>query len=374
VRTRLLALAAVSAAGLFAPSVEAAPALKIVELPGRDALPRTPPLAPPQPPLREAPSVRGSVFARERVVVGMAADGTARSVRVVQSLDVRNLGDFLYFIPAPAVSVRAGPDSESQPGLRPNQILWQGFSPRRKRLVAVAELRPGDSVSSLPLRVRIDGAPTGAGPFELAITIENATRAAATGFTADAVEADVAAEHRALRAAARLNLPLEGRGVRIRGASRAVTVDAWVPFAVRGAVAFPAGTVDGLVRPRFARFLGPETVRITVSGNARRASTPRVALSAEPLVRAALPPASARTLDALVSGSLRYARLRQFQAFLANPDPLGRSTTTYVYETAAGRPAVASSSPSDDSSLTTALLLGGLALLAAGAVVIWAHL
>ena len=156
-------LLAVAVAAL-APTAASAQQFRLLELPGVEALPRVPPLAPPQPPVTETPRLRGSVFARERVVVGMAPDGTPRTVTVSQRLLVRALGDYAFVVPAPAVRVVAGPGSQSRPGLRPNQIVWQGFSPRRKVLVAVAELRPGGSVPALPVRVRVTGRSRSARP------------------------------------------------------------------------------------------------------------------------------------------------------------------------------------------------------------------
>ena len=75
-------------------------------------------------------------------------------------------------------------------------------------------------------------------------------------------------------------------------------------------------------------------------------------------------------------GSLRYARTWQFQRFLANPDPVGPSTATYEYETAAPAPtARPESRPTDDRfGLPTALVIGGLMLLGVGLVVAWSHL
>ena len=209
-------LLAVAVAAL-APTAASAQQFRLLELPGVEALPRVPPLAPPQPPVTETPRLRGSVFARERVVVGMAPDGTSRTVTVSQRLLVRALGDYAFFVPAPAVRVVAGPGSQSRPGLRPNQIVWQGFSPRRKVLVAVAELRPGGSVHALPVRVRVTGIPVRPGPFELAIFLENATRTRATGFTADVPRADLVSALADLRAAAADDRPITDRVVRIRG-------------------------------------------------------------------------------------------------------------------------------------------------------------
>jgi hypothetical protein len=114
---------------------------------------------------------------------------------------------------------------------------------------------------------------------------------------------------------------------------------------------------------------------VTVRGEALRSAVPRIRLVAQPLPRAALPPRTASSLEALVLGSLRYARTRQFQAFLANPDPQGVSTASYVYETAApeqvARP---QPRPADSSGLPTVLVIGGLVLLGAGLLIAWSHL
>jgi hypothetical protein len=372
VRLLLLALAAAA----LAPTANAAPPVRLADLPGVEALRPVPPLAPPQPPVTEVARLRGTVFAQERVVVGIAAGGAPTTVSVVQRLVVRALGDYTFFIPAPAVGVVAAEGSESQPGFRPNQIVWQGFSPRRKVLAARAELRLADSASALPLRVRVTGAPVRPGPFELMITIENATRTPAAGFTADALATDVVRELDALRAAARINRPIEGRVVRIRGESRPVMLDVSAPLDLSGSVAFPAGTARTLEPTRFTRRLGGGALRVTVRGVARRAAAPRLRIVARPVVRAAIPPRSARTLRAAVLGYLRYARTRQYQAFLANPDPRGPSATTYVYDTAAAERTDPSPRrrPTDDSELPTAIVLGGLALLGLGLVVLWAHL
>jgi hypothetical protein len=366
-------LLAVAVAAL-APTAASAQQFRLLELPGVEALPMVPPLAPPQPPITEAPRLRGSVLARERVVVGMAPDGTPRTVTVSQRLLVRALGDYAFFVPAPAIRVVAGPGSQSRPGFRPNQIVWQGFSPRRKVLVAVAELRPGGSVPALPVRVRVTGVPVRPGPFELTISLENATRTRATGLTADVPRADVASALADLRAAARSDRPITDRVVRIRGGSRPATVDAWAALAVRGSIAFPAGTVSDLRPAQFTALLRGRALRFTASGTARRATTPKLKLVVEPAPRAALPPRSARTLEAAVAGYLRYARTRQFERYLANPDPLGRTGTTYLYETAAPpRTSVDAGRSSDDSGLSAALVVGLVLLVGFGLVVLWAR-
>ena len=373
-KLRLLLL--VVAAGTLAPAAGAAAPARLVDLPGAEALQPVPPLAPPQPPVTEVPRIRGTVTSDERVVVGMAPDGAAASVSVVQRLLVRSLGDYTFYIPAPAISVVAALGSESQPGFRPNQIVWQGFSPRRRALAARAELRPDDSVPALPLRARVTGVPVGPGPFELAITMENTTRSRAFGFTGDAVRADVVQALAALRAAAGIDRSIEGRVVRVRGETKRVVLQVSAPLALEGSVRFPAGTVSALTPSSFTRRLDRGRLRVTVRGVARRAAVPQVRIVARPLVAAALPPRSARTLQAAVLGYLRYARARQYQTYIANPDPRGPSRATYVYDTAAAQRSAAPPEPehSDDSVFPAAIVVGGLALLGLGLVVLWAHL
>jgi hypothetical protein len=363
------------AVGALASGAEAAaPPAQLAELPGAQALPPEPPLAPPQPPLVETPRLRGTVANRQQVAVGLDADGTPHRVRVLQRLTVRALGDYTFLIPAPAVSVVAVPGSESQPGLRPNQIVWQGFSPRRKVLAATADLRLGDTVGALPLRVRVTGLPTRPGPFELILSIENATRTRGQGFTARAEERDVAAALATLREAAVRHRQVEEQTIRISGRSRPADVEAWAPFVLRGSVVFPPGTVRGPTRTRFTRRLGRQTLRVRLEGTATRAAAPTVRIAASPSTAAAVP-ASAPTLEAVVAAYLRYARTLQYRSFLANP-ALGPNATTYVYETAAvERATPQTSAPDDDGSgLPVAVLLGGLALFGLGLVVLWAHL
>jgi hypothetical protein len=372
---RLGPIALTLAVGAFASGADAAaPPAQLAELPGVQALPPVPPLAPPQPPLVETPRLRGTVANRQRVVVGLDADGAPNRVRVVQRLIVRALGDYTFLIPAPAVSVVAAPGSESQPGLRPNQIVWRGFSPRRKVLAAIADLRLGDAAGALPIRVRVSGLPTRPGPFELVLSIENTTRTRGRAFRADAEQGELADALAALRRSAPLHREVDEQTIRISGQSRPANVEAWAPLELRGSVVFPPGTVRGLTRTRFTRRLGRQTLSLRFEGVASRAAAPRVRITASPSTAAAVP-ASAPTLDAVVAAYLRYARTLQYRSFLANPGPLGPSSTTYVYETAAAERATPQRpDPDDDSVLPAAVLLGGLGLLGLGLVVLWAHL
>jgi hypothetical protein len=349
----------------------------LLELPGTAALPPVPPLAPPQPPLTEVRRIPGTVTARARVNVGIDAGGIPTKVSVVQRLDVRALGDYAFFIPAPAVSVVAAAGSESRPGLRPNQIVWQGFSPRRRRLSAAADLRVADVRDALPLRIRISGAPTRPGPFELVLSLENATSAVADTFTAVAAESDIAKVLGDLRAAARIGSAVEERTVRVQGNPAPATFAVSAPLAIRGSVRFPAGTVRDLTPARFSGRLGSgrEAMLISIRGVARRPAAPMVRVVAEPTVDATLPPPTAQTLETAIIAYLRYARTRQYERFLANPDPRGPSRTTYVFETAAPEPRAApGEDPSEDRGLPAAVIVAGLALLGTGIVVLWAHL
>src|SRR5262249_32152880 len=101
------------------------------------------------------------------------------------------------------------------------------------------------------------------------------------------------------------------------------------------------------------------------------------------VVEPALP---ARLLDAPVAGLsgralldrvsrtvLTLARIRQYRSFLGNPDPTGRSVTTYVYRTAARPPSTPPVAAATESSRgwggTLAIGVGLLLALAAGALV-----
>jgi hypothetical protein len=72
---------------------------------------------------------------------------------------------------------------------------------------------------------------------------------------------------------------------------------------------------------------------------------------------------------------LTYARARQFDQFLSSPDPTGPSSATYVYRTAAPRPAAEPLAPSGDEDDTVGWIVLGLGLAAAlpAAAVVWAH-
>jgi hypothetical protein len=98
------------------------------------------------------PVFRGSLSSRERVTARIDPEGKVRGVNVLQRIVVPT-GDFFFAVAAPAVDVTAAKGSGSQPGLRPNAILWQGFSPGHRVLASDARLRLHQSVPYLPLGV-----------------------------------------------------------------------------------------------------------------------------------------------------------------------------------------------------------------------------
>lgn len=256
----------------------------------------------------------------ERVLVGLDEDGSANSVRVVQRSRLNRLGDYVFAIPAPVVSVLPGPGTESQPGQRTNQILWQGFSPGTRVLSAEAELRLEESAPYLPVKVRVER-----GDGRTTVIIENQTGVPAASYTGDVEPASLAQVLARIRTAVRKSLFAEGLNVELRGRKTPVQVQIAAPLRVTGAV----GT-----RPFSALLDGVEkrAVRITVPD-----AKPKVAFT----VRTTAVPdtvtdrqGAAARLAGTIRLELTYARTRQFDQFLSSPDPTGHSSTTYVYRTA----------------------------------------
>jgi hypothetical protein len=83
-----------------------------------------------------------------------------------------------------------------------------------------------------------------------------------------------------------------------------------------------------------------------------------------------------RLLELVSRARLTTARTFQYQTFLANPNPSGRSSAVYVYETAkrqavqpAEKPAGKGMNDALRAALIAVLVVGG----AAGLLVLWAH-
>jgi len=257
----------------------------------------------------------------ERVLVGLDGDGTPNSVTVVQRSRLNRLGDYVFAIPAPVVSVLPGPGTESQPGQRTNQILWQGFSPGQRMLAAEAQLRLEESAPYLPVKVRVeprDGRTT--------VLIENQTAVEVPSYTGDVEPTSLTQVLARIRTAIDRNLFAEGLNVELRGRKTPVRVEIAAPLRLTGTVGAKrfSALLDGVER---------RAVSVTVPG-----AEPEVAFT----VRTARVPddvTGKQDPSTRLAGTIRleltYARTRQFDQFLSSPDQTGHSSTTYVYKTAA---------------------------------------
>jgi hypothetical protein len=105
------------------------------------------------------------------VRVGVDQESRPISVRVRERLAVSGRGDYQFGITGPIADVQPAPSTDSQPGLRVNQVLWAGFSPGRKVLAADVTLRPRHSAPFLPVRLRLQRHGGG-----VSLSVVNATR------------------------------------------------------------------------------------------------------------------------------------------------------------------------------------------------------
>ena len=384
-----LALCAAAPAGAAEP--------KVVSLPWPPTiLPKTPPLAPPT----EGASTISPLFVRkvgnrERVVVGVDAAGKTQSVRVLQTITLKQLGDYTFSVAAPVQSVLPGPGTGAPPGQRRNQILWQGFSPGRRTLAAWADLRLPDSVSVLPLQVRVetevDGRPLAAGETrsgDLTVTLKltNATPVTARSYTTDPDPVSLRQVLERIRVAIGTGLSAEGLNIGIRSRRSRVDERVAAPLEVAGTLRFAPGTAElegapnGIV-PVSGVLDGHERteLRLVLHGRATNATTPKLRLRVRmgDIVEQPAPTAPRDLLAHTIKLELAYARKRQFDQFLASPDPGGPSSTTYVYRTASApqAPEVTAGDGSSGIGRTVGLVVLGLCLVAAvpTAAVIWAH-
>jgi hypothetical protein len=300
--------------------------------------------------------VRHRVDATTRVQIAVDADGAPFRVRATQRLDVRTLGDYFFTIGAPLTDVEAAPGSEATPGLRATSFLWEGFNPKRRVLAATAELEPGAAANSLPLRLERVGGQT---------LLTNTTATTVPSFTADAPKQQLLAYLAGLSRAAATRVTPTGGGTAITSPLRPVRLRVSAPLLVEGSIgsarvhvvlggathelraSFPAGRVDLTVRP----VLPLELLA------ARRGTSGRALLAQATLA------------------SLEFARSRQYDAFLGNPDPLGRSGTIYVYRSGVRAAPVAAptSTAAGRSWLRTALIGLGLVTLLAVATIAWSR-
>jgi hypothetical protein len=392
VRRRALLAAAVVAVAVPA---SAAASVQRVLLPGPTPYPT------PSPPLlvNGASPTQSLAFtvhagAVEQVLAGVAPDGRVVSVDVRHRLLLTGKGDYLIVIGAPVEGVQAAPGSQSQPGLRRGQILWSGFSPGRKLLVADAKLAAGPSAPFLPVRLR--AAREGS---RYSLTVTNVTRVSEPAYEGSAFVSQLARLLDRTRAQSLAGERLESDYATIEGLVRKRPQPAQVasPLWVEGALRFPSrpsSARGGTLRGRTVSFSGvlgdasPLLLRVDVEGG----GAPQLRLVARPtrLVRALTPPRArtwaaavtrhpipARTLlRRLIDSRMQLVRSDQYQAFLANPDPQGTNRTTYVYASAADaapKAAQASERDSAGSALVPVLAVLGAVLGLGAALVVWAH-
>jgi hypothetical protein len=285
----------------------------------------------------------GHIASDERVVVGIDASGAPASVDVVQRLRIARTGDYTFTVSGPIADVAAASGTDSEPGLRTDAIVWSGFSPGHKTLAARATLRVDAAAQTLPLRITRQGD---------VLRIENTTAARAQLLAGPASAADVAAvldqTRRGLAAAA----ALPDAYVHVTATPHAVVESIFAPLEVSGSV----GGVE------FAHRLGDGSPNSFVV-HLPHAATAKLHLVATPVAPSQLltPPGGAATWrEAVRAGRVApadllplvsrvretIARALQYGEFLANPDPFGTSSASYVYETAAAPPPRAAPAPS----------------------------
>jgi hypothetical protein len=349
---RRLALAMVAGLAVAA-SAHAAPRANYVSLPS--------PLAPlsTSPPLSggataAAEGFRHRIAAKTTVDLALDRSGAPFAVTATQRLDVRVLGDYFFTIGAPVLDVEAAPGSASTPGLRSASILWAGFNPGRRTLIARATLDPAAAAPSLPLRIEV--APG-------RVKLVNTTGVTAGSYTADALRPPLARYLAQLeRQIARGETPTSG-GAYVTSRPIATALRIVVPLHVTGTVG--SREVNAVVEGNALTVRGDGGVRLTVTPAVpqRLLSDPTGGQSGR------------RLLERASRATLTLARMRQYQTFLGNPDPSGSNETTYIYRSAAkpAPPPVAIVHVTQRDWSTTVAVVAGLLLAAAGGLFVWSR-
>lgn len=360
--------------------------------------------------------VPGRISSRQRVLVSVGQDGAPLSVQCVQRLVLTGKGDYAFIIPAPVTDVVPAEGTESAPGFRLNSIVWQGFSPGRRVLAARATLKLGDSLPSLPVRVRLRTTVAGeqlsgrrrSGALDLRLTLANATGAHVTSFAAEGVPLELAGVLDSLRATIERGKPFGGYVATVRTQPKPSPFVAEALLEIQGVLRFPHGRLEGLTVSRgqvrgqsvqFSARLGdgdPLRFDLHVTGRAQGLGAPQLAFRVKPILRLReLRPPRGRTWKEAVQRGLvrtsgrdflrltigaiyRASRVRQYEMFMANPDTFTSTAangTVYDYRTAAVRatPAPLPMHAGGGSTLITVLAAVGGVLAASAALVLWSH-
>lgn len=298
--------------------------------------------------------VRHRVNARTRVDVALDEDGTPFRIVATQRLDVRVKGDYFFTVGAPLRAVEAAPGSASTPGLRATAITWAGFNPDRRTLSARATLDPAVAAPSLPLRIEV-------APHR--VTLVNTTAATATSYTAGVVAPPLRDYFAELKRAVVSDVLPSGGGVRVTTTTAPTRIRVVVPLHVAGLVA--GRRLDSVLEDRLTvPGAGPIELTVRPARPGRLLDAPVAGLPGRAL------------LDRVSRTVLTLARIRQYRSFLGNPDPTGRSVTTYVYRTAArppSTPPVASVSGSTRGWGETLAVAAGLLLALAAGAFVWSR-
>jgi hypothetical protein len=353
------ALVALAACVLAAPATASTPIL----------LPSVRTTLTPGPPLISGATGAETVYppgmtSDENVNVGVDASGTPVSVVAVQRLRLSKLGDYSFVVPGPITDVQAAPGSGSEPGLRRGAIIWAGFSPGHRTLAARATLDARRVVQLLPLRLSLARIGN-----TLTVHGENTSAASAPLLVG---EMPVAQATTALRQTLR-TLPL---GIAAPDVYANVT---GTPFSRAVRIAAPLDVTGAVGDARFHYVLGdgrPMTFTRQIANVPAGAKLRVVAKPVPPLrLLRGRPRDSGSALSYVARARLMVARELQYQTFLTNPNPTGRSTAAYVYEIAKRTAAPVPAATEDDTHSTwPTILIAALAVVGAGGlVVLWAH-
>ena len=346
--------------------------------------------------LLEQPRFRGRLDSTQRIEVGLTSGGRVLRVDVVQRIVVGGRGDYSFAVTAPVADVVAAAGSESEPGLRHGAVLWQGFSDGGKVLSATLRLDPAAAGPLLPLRLAV----ARAGPRRIRLTIVNVTPTRVSTFAAAGVPASVAAALDRVRRDLRAGVVSRPQRISVRPPIRRRELSVGVPFRVRVAFTLPPGarvvarSFTGLISATRGVIPGGRraTVELTFSSALRRLPVVRVAavpvapldlleppgaVSWRALVRRGGRAADGtRLLGRSLAALFGIARARQYERFVTNPDPAGRSQATYLFRLApfAVAPVVAPRPSEDGLGAGTAVLIGVVLLVGVVAgCIAWAH-
>ncbi len=350
----------------------------------------------PEPPLTGSTGqARVPQTGRTREVIRVGVDATGRPVRmaVVQRIELRGAGDYEFTVPAPVRDVYAPPGARAQPGLLDGAIVWQGFSPGRRDLVAVATLDVR-AAAVLPLAIGVETRTSGGG-FRVVLRLRNRTETRVQSFAGRGDAAGLAAVLDGIR-----RTFARGEAVApplITADVRPATIAVETPLAFRGelmlapsvhGVHVAGGRLEGrrVVFAGTAGGAGQSRQLVVVTGTGDPA--PRVRVVAAPVRGVPAPPGGGSWRDAVIRGRangrdlltasvgamLGLARANQYETFLATPGTPEQASATYVYATANISPAAPAPKPSSGGRIPGVVTVAAALLALAAAAAVWAYL